>query len=164
MRNNLLILMAGSFLAFVSCSGNVVYSESEVIPKGKWDKNQILQFSLKNDDTVSKHNLYVVMRNDNTYPYSNLFLIVGMQNPDGLEVRDTLEYVMADAQGQWLGSGSTNTIENILGYKQDVVFSENGVYTFTIKHAMRENGSVEGIELLPGVLDVGMHIEKNSEK
>jgi gliding motility-associated lipoprotein GldH len=164
MRNIFLNLFGCSFLVFVSCSGNVIYSESEVIPKGQWDRNQVLQFTLKNADTVSKHNLHVVMRNDNTYPYSNLFLIVGMQMPSGLEVRDTLEYVMADAQGKWLGSGATNTIENILGYKQNVVFSENGVYTFTISHAMRENGNVKGIDSLPGVLDVGIHIEKNAEK
>jgi hypothetical protein len=29
---------------------------------------------------------------------------------------------------------------------------------------MRENGSVKGIDSLPGVLDVGIHIEKNAEK
>ena len=163
MRNIFPFSVLSAVLILVSCSGNVTFSESVVIPKGLWDKDQKIEFTLKNQDTINKHALYVVLRNDNTYSFSNLYLIVGMQSPDGLEFRDTLEYEMADARGRWLGSGSTNTIENLLGYKQNVLFSENGVYTFTISHAMRKNGSVEGIQALPGVLDVGIQIEKNDE-
>lgn len=162
MRNRFLLFCAG--LLFLSCAEHVIFSESQVIPKGRWNKGDKLQFAVENTDTLQEKSLFIVLRNDNSYPYSNLYLIVGMESPNGNEVRDTLEYVMADPQGHWLGSGSTNTVENILGYKQNVVFSEKGVYTFTISHAMRENGSVSGIESLPGILDVGIQIEKNVDQ
>ena len=90
-----------------------------------------------------------------------MFLIAEMSRPDGTSERDTLEYAMADAEGNWLGSGYGSVRENKLWYREDIVFPDSGVYTITVSHAMRKNGSVQGIEELPGVLDVGLQIEKN---
>jgi gliding motility-associated lipoprotein GldH len=87
-----------------------------------------------------------------------------MDYPDGFKMVDTLEYRMADSDGRWLGLGSINTFENKLGYRKDILFPVKGVYTLTISHAMRENGKVNGIESLPGILDIGIQVEKNLEK
>ncbi|MGY8915706.1 MAG: gliding motility lipoprotein GldH family protein, partial [Flavobacteriales bacterium] len=43
-----------------------------------------------------------------------------------------------------------------------VVFPVKGVYTLDISHAMRRNGSVEGIMDLKGITDVGFQIEKSN--
>ncbi|MFM1878845.1 MAG: hypothetical protein RLZZ241_1711 [Bacteroidota bacterium] len=158
------LFIVGTFVALSACTGNLVFSESAVIPKGLWDKENTIRFTMQNQDTIQKHNVYFVIRNDNTFPYSNLFLIAEIKSPDGTQSRDTLEYNMADPQGNWLGSGANSSIENILGYKRDIVFAQNGVYTFTLSHAMRENGKVQGIASLPGIFDVGIQIEKNLEQ
>jgi gliding motility-associated lipoprotein GldH len=105
--------------------------------------------------------MYITLRNDEQYPYSNLFLIAEMTGPDGASERDTLEYEMADASGNWMGTGYGSVKENKLWYRENIVFPDSGVYTVTVSHAMRKNGSVEGILELPGVLDVGLQIEKN---
>lgn len=145
----------------IACTRQISYSSIQATSGGSWGRDELMEFTVQDPDTVQPQSLYILLRNDNTYPYSNLFLIVEMTNPDGTSQRDTLEYEMADAQGNWLGSGSGSAIENKLGYRKDVVFPSKGVYTFTVSQAMRKNGSVEGIESLPGVLDVGLQIEKN---
>ena len=145
----------------IACTRGITYSSIQATSDGSWGRDELMEFSVKDPDTLQPQSLYLLLRNDNTYPYSNLYVIVEMTNPDGSSQRDTLEYEMADAQGRWLGSGAGSVVENKLGYKKDVVFPTKGVYTFTVSQAMRKNGSVEGIESLPGVLDVGLQIEKN---
>jgi gliding motility-associated lipoprotein GldH len=157
------LMLSGITILLFSCAENVVYTESEVIAGGSWSKDKEIRFQITDPDTVNAHNIYIAMRNDNTYPYSNLYLIVDMDYPDGSRMRDTLEYKMADPAGNWLGSGSINTIENKLGYKRNIVFPTKGVYNLSIAHAMRENGKVTGIESLPGILDLGIQVEKNPE-
>ena len=144
-----------------ACTQGISYSSVQPTADGKWGREELMEFTVQDPDTVAPQSLYLLLRNDNSYPFSNLFVIVEMTYPDGTSLRDTLEYEMADPQGNWLGAGGGSTIENKLGYKKDVVFPTKGVYTFTVSQAMRKNGSVEGLEALPGILDVGLQIEKN---
>ncbi len=89
-----------------------------------------------------------------------MFLIVNIDFPNNNVVVDTLEYEMADIEGNFLGYGFTDLKENILEYKTNVVFPTKGTYTFSIQHAMRKSGDVNGIDLLEGVTDIGLRIEK----
>ncbi len=147
-------------LLCMSCDDTGVFDQYQSIDGG-WDKNEVLNFQFEQPDTSNTYDLFVNLRNDNAYPYSNLFLIVNMNFPEGQVVTDTLEYRMAQPDGQWLGQGFTDVKENKLWYKEKVSFGEEGIYNVTVQHAMRKNGDVEGVDLLPGVLDVGFRIEKN---
>ena len=161
MRKPIFVLIL--FTITISCQDQLVYSNFQATDDGAWHRDKTMEFSMEAPDTLNSHNLYILLRNDQKYPYSNLFLIAEMTGPDGQSQRDTLEYLMADAEGRWLGSGLGSVFENKLGYRRDVVFPQKGVYTIHISHAMRKNGSVQGIESLPGVLDVGLQVERNEE-
>ena len=87
-----------------------------------------------------------------------------MNFPHGKTVKDTLEYKMAEPNGEFLGTGLSDVKENKLWYKEGVVFNETGEYTVNIQHAMRENGEVNGIDNLEGITDVGFRIEKTNKK
>ena len=156
-----ILLIAIALLLGLSCTEQLAYFEYQPTDNGKWGKDQPMEFQFSDLDSTQTYNMYITLRNDEDYPYSNLFLIAEMTRPDGASERDTLEYEMADAQGKWLGTGYGSVKENKLWYKENIVFPVTGVYTVTVSHAMRRNGSVEGIEMLPGVLDVGLQIEKN---
>ena len=154
-------LIVSCLLLFVSCSENLVFSKFQSTSNGSWGRGEVVDFAFSELDSLQSYNLFITLRNDGTYPYSNLFLIAELTRPDGTSQRDTLEYQMADAEGNWLGTGYGSVMENKLWYIEDVDFPDSGVYTVSVSHAMRKNGSVEGIEELPGVLDVGLQIEKN---
>ena len=144
----------------VSCTEKLAFAGIRDTGNGKWSKDQAMEFAFSGLDSTLPHQMFITLRNDNQYPFNNLFLIVELNAPDGTSQRDTLEYEMADAEGNWLGSGMGSVRENKLWYRENVVFPDSGVYRVTISHAMRKNGSVEGMEDLPGVLDVGLQIEK----
>lgn len=145
-------------LVLVSCDSKRVFDEYNSVPN-KWHKDSIVTFKINPPDTVNSYNLFVNLRNTNTYKYNNLFLIVEMKFPHGRTVKDTLEYRMADATGKLLGSGLTDVKENKLWYKEAVVFNEAGGYTVNIQHAMRENGKVSGVVELEGITDIGFRVE-----
>lgn len=146
-------------LFFSSCDKKRVFDEYKSIQN--WNKDSVVTFDLGSLDTNQVYNLFINVRNNNNYNYSNLFLITQMQFPNGKVISDTLEYEMTKPNGEWLGTGFGDVKENKLWYKENVKFNESGDYRVQIKQAMRKNGQVEGIEDLQGITDVGFRIEKS---
>lgn len=155
----------GAFCATVllfSCNDNLIKSEFRATDGGAWNKDSIYQFTFEKLDTVRKHNMFITVRNDASFPYNNLFLIAELEFPNGETVKDTLEYEMALPDGTWLGKGYGSIKENKLWYRENIVFPGSGVYNLSLSHAMRKNGSVNGVENLKGITDVGFQIEKSN--
>jgi gliding motility-associated lipoprotein GldH len=161
MIKRVLFLLGG--VLFIACNNNAVFSDYKTMPNAKWGKNEKVSFTFQEPDTTSLHNLYVHIRNNNQYPFSNLFLIVNMSFPNGNNITDTLEYEMAKPNGEWLGKGFASIKESKLWYKENISFPVSGDYTIDIQHAMRKNGVVEGVDTLEGVTDVGFEIEKSQK-
>ena len=148
-------------LVLVSCSTNLVFSEYKAMKEGKWQMDEVVHFEFSGMDTTVAHNMFINIRNDDTFPFSNLFLIAELEYPDGNTLKDTLEYKMAESTGEWLGKGLGSIKENKLWFRENVVFPDSGVYKVSISHAMRKNGDVEGVHILEGITDVGLEIEKS---
>jgi len=161
MRNSVLFLLLVVLLA--SCDSNRVFDKYKSVPN-KWHKDSIINFKIHPPDTLNAYNLYINLRNNNNYKYSNLFLIVEMKFPHGKTLKDTLEYKMAKPNGEFLGTGFAEVKENKLWYKENVVFNESGEYIVKIQQAMRENGKANGVVNLEGITDVGFRIEEPAAK
>lgn len=148
-----------SFL-FFSCEKNLVFDQFQKVDQNKWQKDSVFNFVYEAKDTLSKNNIYVNLRNNKTYEYSNLFLIVGIDFPNNYQIIDTLEYEMTTPEGRFLGTGISDVLENKLEYKTNVNFPVSGNYTIHVQHAMRKSQEIEGLTYLNGVTDVGIKIEK----
>ncbi|WP_369048115.1 gliding motility lipoprotein GldH [Tenacibaculum sp. UWU-22] len=151
-------------ICLVSCDAKQVFDQYKSIPNSAWKKNQTITFDFFIKDTISPRNLFFNIRNNNDYPFSNLFVISKMIFPDKQQIIDTLEYDMADASGKFLGSGFSEIKENKLLYKENIVFPKKGNYSLEIKQAMRKGNSVEGVDALKGITEVGFRIEKINTK
>lgn len=158
-----IIFCIALFVLIVSCSEGLVKSDFQATNSGSWAKDDIVEFTFSEMDTVQKHDMFINVRNDNSFSYNNLFLIAQLNFPDGEIVTDTLEYEMALPDGTWLGKGYGSIKENKLWYKENIVFSTSGVYTLRLAHAMRKNGNVNGVENLEGITDVGFEIIKSNK-
>ena len=148
-------------LLFCSCNSNIIVSDSKALSGGSWNKDDVIEFTIPELDSLKTYDVYVNIRNTNEYRYSNLFLIVSMNFPNGKKAVDTLEYRMANPDGSWLGNGLGNVKENKLSYKENVSFFEGGNYNIAISHAIRNNGDVDGVRNLEGITDVGYSIEES---
>ncbi|MEP0133238.1 MAG: gliding motility lipoprotein GldH [Eudoraea sp.] len=154
------IFFSISILLILACNDKLTHSEFQANPGGIWSKSDAKEFSFTENDTISANDIFISIRNDESFPYSNLFLIADLKYPNGDIQRDTMEYEMAMPDGKWLGKGYGSIKENKLWYKENIIFPVKGVYTLQISHAMRKNGNADGIMELEGITDVGFLIEK----
>jgi len=153
------LFMASSVFIFVmhlsmsSCDTNRVYEEYIGIQGETWSINQPVLFVTEIQDTSTIHNIFLNVRNTNTYDFSNLFLFIKTTSPSGQFIQDTLEIKLADEQGRWLGRGISSVFFNRSLYKRNIRFPYTGTYTFEVIHGMRS-------KQLEGIRDVGLRIEK----
>lgn len=152
------ILFILVLFSLISCDEKRVFDEYQSVGK-EWHKDSIVTFELPQLDAKKMYNLYVNVRDNDDYPFNNLFLIVSLEQPNRQVKVDTLEYQMANPDGTLLGEGFTDIKENKLFYKDNVSFTQKGVYKIHIKHAVRQTGKIEGVSALPGITDVGFRIE-----
>jgi gliding motility-associated lipoprotein GldH len=155
------ILYTVLVLSFMSCDSNRVFDDYESL-SGEWDKDNTIEFKVTPPDSTNAYNLYVNLRHTEAYKFSNLFLIVELKYPNGKTLKDTLNYKMANPDGSFLGIGFSDIKENKLWYKgheAPFIFNESGEYSVSIQHAMRENGKIDGVDKLEGIIDVGFRIE-----
>lgn len=143
-------------LCSVSCERNLY---NQYVSLQTWHKDKPVIFRYEVTDTLSGHNIYVMLRNTQEYPFSNIFLINTISTPEGNTIVDTLEYEMATPEGKWLGKGFS-VKESKLWYKENMVFARKGTYLFSISQADRRIGENHGVEELEGISQVGLQIEK----
>ena len=144
-------------VSLLSCDKKRVFDEYKSVGES-WKKDSIVSFNFNQTDTINVYNLFVNIRNNDNYQFSNLFLIVAMQQPNGLTKVDTLQYEMTNPDGSLLGEGFSDIKENKLFYKEKLRFQQAGNYKVTVKQAIRKTGKIVG-EALEGVSDVGFRIE-----
>ncbi len=140
-------------VAVAACDPARVFDEYRPIPGATWATDSVLSFSFNIARTTQNNNIWFNIRNDQTYEYSNLWLFVTLESPSGSAVTDTVQLVLADPSGHWLGKGFSGTYDNRLIYRRNVFFPESGRYTLRLRHGMRN-------DLLRGITDAGVRIEK----
>lgn len=120
---------------------------------GTWHKKQEQKFDFKIEDAQNPKNIIFVVRNNNDYPYSNIRFIVNFTDlKTKKKSTDTLNYVLAKPNGEWIGKGFGDTKETLFQYKLNEKFPQNGDYSIGIIQAMRK-------DTLKGIEDIGIKIE-----
>jgi gliding motility-associated lipoprotein GldH len=137
----------------IGCKEQIVFEQNQKTDEMGWPANEILNFEFEVKDTTQLFDIFLNVRNTTEYEYSNLYVFFQTDFPDGRTFRDTVEMILADHQGKWTGKGFGKLKSNSFHFRKDVWFPDEGVYEFTIQHAMRE-------ELLKGISDMGIKIEK----
>lgn len=156
---NKIFFFIGFLSLFISCDSDRKFDEYVSIENSNWQKDDTITFNLNVSDTISAQNLFINIRNNNDYKYSNLFIITEILSPNQYATIDTLEYEMTNATGKWLGNGFTDLKENKLFFKENYIFKKSGKYDIKIIHAMRKGKETHGIASLEGITSVGLRIE-----
>lgn len=155
--------LAFTLFLITGCQQNQLFSETQLFNEEGWHKDSIITFKLPVLDTVATHNTFINIRNTNAFGFSNLYVIAKLNHPNGKQKIDTLQYLMAKPNGEWLGVGATSVKENKLWYLKNYQFKETGNYSISLSHAMRKNGEVNGLTYLKGILDLGIQIETSNK-
>jgi gliding motility-associated lipoprotein GldH len=146
------IAFGGSCL-FTSCDSNRIFEENKAIPESGWNVNDIKKFDVDIKDPSTPANFYINIRNADGYPYYNVVLFIKTTFPNGKMSNDTLDCILADEKGKWLGSGIGDIYDNQIPFKRNVRFPLPGTYSFEIQQGTRKDD-------IPLIMDVGLRIEK----
>jgi gliding motility-associated lipoprotein GldH len=148
-------LLTLAFFIFLStsCSNDAYYEEFREVDKEAWHMHDIKEYMVDVSDTTAVYRMIFTIRNTTDYAYSNLYMFFTTVKPDQSIMRDTIECLLADRYGHWLGKGVGKIRENRFLIKDHHSFTDTGEYKFTLEQAMRD-------EVLEGIADVGLRIEK----
>lgn len=148
-----LTLIAGLLTWICSaCHINSKYERFYSINREGWSKDSTLNFPVHFDKDKQSYDLSMHIRNTNNYRYSNIWLFVCIQSPQGEQLIDTVEFTLAEPSGKWLGSGLGELFSQQFLYKENIAFPDSGVYKISIQQAMRD-------ETLMGIDALGISIE-----
>lgn len=149
-RKGFIIILA-SFL-FFSCEQQALYDQYQAIDNTTWEKNKEYYFSFQIEDISVPYNLTLEVRNNNLYPYQNLWLFCNEEQPIGPLKRDTIECMLADEYGKWYGHG-ISLFQSSFPVRTHYTFPHTGQYTFSFRQGMRN-------ETLKGIQEIGLRVEK----
>jgi len=102
----------------------------------------------------------LILRHNNDYDYANIFLITELSSTHSLTQTDTLEFLLSNPTGQWLGDKKLTLIEHKLPYKQSVILVKDSLYSLKVRTSMRLNDHVKPIANLEGIIGLGLLIEE----
>lgn len=152
----ILLIFAGIFITIQGCSSSTVYESQIEVKEDGWNSNDFLRYEFSIQDTAVPYHFYVNIRNSVDYSYSNLFLFIRTQLPDHTWANDTIDLMLADPTGKWLGRGNGKYRDCQVLVMPGFRFPSKGEYVFEIEHAMRDTE-------LKGIAAVGVLVEASSK-
>ncbi|CAI8210394.1 MAG: Gliding motility lipoprotein GldH [Cryomorphaceae bacterium] len=150
------LALIGTIVMFISCDSSIVFEEYKSFENQNWNTDSAAFFNYTITDTTSTNTVKIKLRHTVEYEFQNLILFVET------DVIDTVELMLANKEGMWLGGGIGDVREFEFEYQNAKLFSKKGNYSFKIEQAMRY-GMAEKIQVLNNVLAVGLSIEKQNE-
>lgn len=145
------------FFLLTSCSDSDLVNPYEF--SNGWKNGEVVQFDFKGTETKKNQNLFLILRHNKNYSFSNIFLITEMKFENDSIKRDTLEYRLSEKNGKWLGKKRLSIVEHTLPFKKNLEILKDSTYSITITNSMRLINQVSPIQNLENILDLGLLIE-----
>lgn len=140
-----------------SCKQDIFYEEIFAVDEQAWSADSLLTCEFEITDTLQFYTIYMDIRNTVDFETQNLYVFMDSEDPAGECNRDTLEFLLADAYGNWKGHGNGRYRDYQYMFYPKVRFPRSGKYKFTFQQAMRD-------ETIQGIANFGMTIYLFDEK
>ncbi|MGB0403826.1 MAG: gliding motility lipoprotein GldH [Salibacteraceae bacterium] len=141
-------------LILSACDPGLIYEENNAISNRTWNSNERIPFEFEIQDTINSYNIYLNIRNAKTYAYANLYVFYHTYLPDGTYDMDTLQFILAEPSGKWIGNSSGDLITNQVLFRRKIQFPQAGKYRFEVEQGMRDTD-------LEGISDIGLRVAKS---
>jgi gliding motility-associated lipoprotein GldH len=142
---------------FASCTTVDLYEKTVAIPGHEWQSSFQPSFEFEIKDTASLYDIYVVLRHNEKYNFTNIYLNLYINGPGSdstLKIQRDLP--LATNEDGWLASGMDDIYEHRIPLIQGQSLKA-GLYKFRLEQIMREDP-------LKNVLDAGLRVEKEKQE
>jgi gliding motility-associated lipoprotein GldH len=156
----IVLFLCVTTLLLVACDENRVSEQITDLEQRQWLVNDKPQFEFAVNDVNKQYNLYCNIRNSVAYPYSRFFFTYYLQDSSGFELKKDLvtEFLFDAKTGKPFGkSGIGDLYDHQFLLLKNYQFKNKGVYRVKFEQFMR-------MDTLPGILAVGLRVEKAERK
>jgi len=148
-----MLILAGVILGW-ACSPNRIFEQAESLPDQQWAYTDTIWVKASIPDTTSSYDLYLAIRHNQEYPFSNLWIHLQTFYPSGQTGLLKKQLIIGNNEAQtWETDCLQDICNGLLPIVEGVTFSEKGDIRFALTHIMRTNP-------LPGIMDIGLRIER----
>lgn len=139
-----------------ACGPKVEFQGMHKIPDSGWDMNSEYSFELDMAKMKGPFDMNLEIRHAGNYPYSNLYVFLRSDFPDGGVRVDTIECLLAKPSGEWYGSGLGDLMSLSIPFRKNLKFGQEGVYNMSLSHGMRQ-------DTLEGITDIGITLATSQQ-
>lgn len=154
MKKNYIALFC--IIIVCSCSKINSFEKTFFFSKHEWDASVQPSFQFEISDTIAAYHIYVVVRHEDSYHYSNLWLNINTIAPREKINTQKVNLQLANNTSGWLGSGMDDIFDHRIRITKLPIHLKKGVYQFSLQQIMREDP-------LRAVLNAGIRVEKISQ-
>ena len=146
-------------ILFISCKDeNIIYLDFQNL-NGNWHKNNEIEFNFEASESVVDVSL--MLRTENSYPFSNIFLISSIKNGDKIFV-DTINYSFENDNKKWYNARMSSISKSKISVRK-LFKIDSGITNLKVKHAIRYLDSIMPQTKLDGIFDLGLIVEKSNK-
>ena len=153
-----IIILLGLLLNACGDAG-VALNETKSFDEMGWIQKQPVVFEVTIPDSVSSYAVYAVVRQNNSYPFYNLYFSPSIIDAKGKTIQKGLaEAILYDPKtGKPKGAGFGDIYEKKFLVYPALKFSQKGIYKIQMEQSMR-------VDTLAGMVSFGLLLEKNERK
>ncbi|MTI22034.1 gliding motility lipoprotein GldH [Fulvivirga sp. RKSG066] len=143
-------------VAFSACDDNRLYEKNVDFNERVWVADSAATFTFNIEDSDQPYNLYLNIRNTNTYPYHNLYVKYVFQDSASSQVINeelVNKNLFNEKTGKPYGSGLGDIFSHQFILLENYEFEEAGIYQIQLKQFMRQ-------DTLEGIVSAGIRVEK----
>lgn len=147
-----LSLLVVSIVLLTSCGDKPYFDEAYSFEENVWSETDTAHFEINVNDTIQPFNFIMTLRTTTQYQYSNIWVYVISEAPDGTKSKVAQRIPLAHPDGSWIGRVSGTIVESKLRFDSKP-FPMKGDYSFKIVNA-------SNYEKIDEVLDISLRVEK----
>lgn len=141
-------------LCWTACDRSTLLSQSTALPESGWARKNALPFEFTVQDTARSYRMNFSVRHDEQYPFMNAFFLIYTIFPNQEVAIDTVECILADYRGKWVGHGAGRYKTADFALKSDLQFPMPGVYRMEVRQALR-------MDTVKHISHIGLHLYAN---
>lgn len=149
-KSSVFYLVLLFFLA--SCGEKPLYEKAYSFKNREWKQDVKPVYNVEIADVKKAYSFTLSLRTTTNYKYSNLWIFMKTESPDGTIAREPFEIMITEENGTWIGNKTGSVVETSLYFKKRTL-PITGKYSFTIEQAITASTIDE-------VLDIGFTVTK----
>lgn len=146
------------YLAFLlvlllsACGETPLYENTYSFDDKEWSRDEKPTFTFQIDDIEKEYDFTITLRTTTDYKYSNLWIFLKTETPEGISAREPFQIQITDETGAWIGNKMGSVVETPLSFSKRKL-PLKGEYKFTIEQGITQSTIDE-------VLDIGFRLDE----